>query len=102
MKFLFEDTKERYKGTLSKMSPQKVQQAGTGWDKALLGFYFPDDVTRAQFSVRDTLIPMLKEDHREQDPRSIDLLLRSITLDASAEDTAGQIHAAYTGSQPKG
>ena len=102
MKFLFEDTKDRYKITLTKMIPDKVIQAGTSWEAALLGFYFQDDVTRARFSVRDTLIPMLDEDGRERNEPSINLLFGSITLDASAADTIRKIHDAYTGSRPKG
>ena len=102
MKFVFEDTKDRYKTTLSKMDAQKVEEAGTNWDKALLGFYFGNDVTLAWFSVRDTLIPMLVEDNREQDQLAIGSLLRSITLDVSAGDVAGQIHDAYIESRPKG
>lgn len=102
MRFLFEDTKDRYKATLNKMNAQKVEQAGVNWDKALLGFYFPGDVTRAQFSVRDTLIPMLEEDHREQNQHSITSLLQSISLEISAGDAVDKIHDAYTASRPLG
>ena len=102
MKFFFEDTKDRYKLTLTRMTPDKVTQAGSSWDSALLGFYFQDDVTRARLSVRDTLIPMLDEDRRERDEPSMNRLFASINLDASAGDTVRKIHDAYTGSRPKG
>ena len=101
MKFLLEDTKGLYKTTLGKMIPDKLTQAGTNWEKALLGFYF-QDVTLARFSVRDTLVAMLDEDGRQKDESSMNRLFGSISLDVSAGDTAGKIHDAYIGSRPKG
>ena len=101
MKFILEDTKNRYKGALNKMIPDKLTQAGSNWEKALLGFYF-QDVTLARFSVRDTLVAILDEDGRQKDESSLNRLFGSITLDVSAGDTAGKIHDAYIGSRPKG
>ncbi len=65
MKFLFSDTKKRYKGTLASMEPDGVDGAGAEWDQAGLGFYFRADTDRAHLSVRDTLAPILREDHRK-------------------------------------
>jgi len=101
VRFLFEDTKGRYKDILSRMEAQKFQQAGTDCENALLGFFFPGDLNRARFSVRDTLVPMLNEDKREEDDSAISRFLESISLDATVLDTVHAIHDQYTSSTPR-
>ena len=102
MRFLFEDTKNRYKDVLSRMEPQRIQQTGTDWENALLGFFFPGDLNRARFSARDTLVPMLDEDNRDKDDGAIGQFLESIALDATALQTAHAIHDQYIASRPRG
>ena len=102
MRFLFEDTKNRYKDILSRMEAEKVQRAGIDLENALLGFFFPGDLNRARFSARDTLVRMLREDNREQDDGAIGRFLESIGLDVTVLDTAHGIHDQYISSRPKG
>lgn len=102
MKFLFEDTKKRYKDMLHRMEPKKMDQAGVDWEDASLGFFFRTDLNRARFSARDTLLPMLDEHNREKDDDDVERFLESIALDSTALDTAHAIHDQYVGSRPKG
>ena len=102
MRFLFDDTKDRYKDILSRMEEQKLQQAGTDWETALLQFFFPADLNRARFSARDTLVPMLNEDNREADDGAISRFLESISLDATVLDTVHGIHDQYISSRERG
>jgi hypothetical protein len=97
-----EDALARYRGTLETMEPDKVRRLGEGWSQALLSFYFKEDQTRAAFSCRDTLLPMLRHDNRVLSKASIAQFLDSIALDASASDIALQIHDAYSESKSRG
>ena len=102
MRFTLSDTKDRYHSTLSKMESGRMASVGAEWESAGLGFFFGADLNRAHLSVRDTLIPILQDDDRQEDPDAIRDLLTATTLEQTAGDTAGQIHQAYLTSRPKG
>jgi hypothetical protein len=101
MRFALADTTERYRITLKAMEPRKIAALGDGWAKAALQFFFGGDRERASFSGRDTLVPMVDEDHRVLDPEIMRKFLDSITLEKLAEDVAGQIHDTYIASTPR-
>jgi len=100
MMFVLDDTRQRYRATLQAMESKKSERAGELWDKAALGFFF-GDVERAILSVRNTLTPMLVADRRTLSHALQSELFDSVSLEATAGDTARQIHAAYTISRPR-
>ena len=100
--FTPEDATARYRGILQIMEAAKVAKLGDGWGAAALSFYFKDDQTRAALSCRDTLRRMLDDDHRELAKEIFDEFLRSVTLDQTANDTAGQIFDTYSESKARG
>ena len=101
MRYILSDTKCRYRSTLSKMESGRLASLGAEWENAGLGFFFGSDLNRAHLSVRDTLIPILQEDHRQKDPDAVSDLLTAVTLEQTAGDIAGRIHQAYLTSDPK-
>ncbi|MBS1855676.1 MAG: hypothetical protein JST11_09950 [Acidobacteria bacterium] len=102
MKFTPEDATARYRATLEKMQPGKMNALGNTWDKATLAFFFAADQNLAAFSARDTLVPMLQEDHRELASQVMRQFLDSVGLDQQAGTVAGQIFDTYATSKPLG
>ena len=84
------------------MAPKQFKRVGTRWDKAALGFYFGSNDDRADFSVVDTLRPMLDKDHRVLNDEIWFKLLQWTNPDRLAGVVAGAIHKAYILSKPAG
>ncbi|HWC00327.1 MAG TPA: hypothetical protein VG672_26650 [Bryobacteraceae bacterium] len=102
MRFTPEDARSRYRATLGRMQPSKMAVLGDNWSAARLAFFFSSDQNLAAFSARDTLLPMLEEDHRELSTAILGQFLNSITLDQEAGSVAVQVFDTYAISRPRG